>query len=157
MVVAGAGAGAAPAPSAGVAAAPVIPTQMMPMTFPATATFDYSTMLDRGATAPVIPRRSRRSERRSRQRSPMPSTGPSGSETDSRYPSPGSDDLMPQITIATIALAVSIIPSRVHPGMFSRAHPSGLSSRSSRTIQPGTVHPPEQSSSTPLKTLPQPR
>jgi hypothetical protein len=90
MVVAGAGAGVPPAPGAGGAAAPVIPSQMMPMTFP--GTFDYSTMLDRGATAPVIPRRSRRSERRSRRRSPTPSTGSSGSETDSRYSSPGSYD-----------------------------------------------------------------
>jgi hypothetical protein len=65
----------------------VIPSQMMAMTFP--GTFDYSTMLDRGATAPVISRRSRRSERRSRRRSPTPS---GGSETDSRYSSPGSYD-----------------------------------------------------------------
>jgi hypothetical protein len=90
MVVAGAGAGAAPAPGAGGAAAPVIPSQMMAMTFP--GAFDYSTTLDRGATAPVISRRSRRSERCSRRRGPTPSAGSSGSETDSRYSSPGSYD-----------------------------------------------------------------
>ncbi|KAH9978297.1 hypothetical protein BJV74DRAFT_142798 [Russula compacta] len=83
------------------AAAPVIPSQMVPITYP--ATYDYAPFLDpRAATAPVIPRRSRRSQRhrhhnhhhrsRRRSRSPTPSTGSSASDTDSRYSSPSSYD-----------------------------------------------------------------
>ena len=61
-----------PAPPAagagGTAAAAVIPSQMMPMSFP--GTFDYSAFTDPrgGATGAVIPRRSHRSHRRRRHR-----------------------------------------------------------------------------------------
>ncbi|KAF8460861.1 hypothetical protein DFH94DRAFT_700190 [Russula ochroleuca] len=49
----------------GTAGAAVIPSQMVPMSFP--GTFDYSGFLDpRGATGAVIPRRSRRSQRHRR-------------------------------------------------------------------------------------------
>ena len=60
--------GVSTAPGAGApGATSVIPSQMMPMSFP--ATFDYSTFLDsRDSTGPVVPRRSRRSHRSHRRR-----------------------------------------------------------------------------------------
>lgn len=97
--------GAALGPTDGGAAGPVIPSQMVPIGYP--ATYDYAApFIDpRAAAAPVIPRRSRRSRRdrhrnhhhhhhrsRRRSRSPTPSTGSSASDTETRYSSPSSYD-----------------------------------------------------------------
>jgi hypothetical protein len=89
MVVPGA-AGVAPG-GGGPGATTVIPSQMMPTTFPA----NFSNFLDpRDATAPVVPRRSRRSQRHrhrtrdrhdNRRRSSSQSSGSSGSGTESPY------------------------------------------------------------------------
>jgi hypothetical protein len=92
MMVPGA---AAPAPGgAGTGATTVIPSQMMPTTFPALGNF--STFLDpRDPMGPVVPRRSRRSQRHrrhstrhrhnNRRRSSSQSSGSSGSGTESPY------------------------------------------------------------------------
>jgi hypothetical protein len=88
----GAGAGGA------ADAAPVIPSQMATMNYP--ATLDYSAFLDpRQAADPVLPRRERRSQRhrshhrsRRRSRSPTTSTESSASGSESPYSSPSSYD-----------------------------------------------------------------
>ena len=98
MVVPGTAAGAAPG-AGGPGATTVIPSQMMPSTFP--ATFNYSTYLDpRDTTGPVVPRRSRRSQRHRRtrhrrdnhRRSSSQSDGSSGSGSESPYSDDDDDD-----------------------------------------------------------------
>ena len=96
MMVSG---GAPPAPGAdGAGTAAVIPSQMMPMSYPA---FDYSAYLDpRGGTAPRRSRRSRRSQRHrrhndddnNRRRSTSQSSGSDESDPESPYSGASSYD-----------------------------------------------------------------
>jgi hypothetical protein len=92
--------------------------------------FHYSTMLDRVPLPPFVPCRSRRSQRRSLRRSPMPSTGSSGSETDSCYSSPGYYDSVDCHRHHRSSSGHNPLTSA--PRIFFRARPSGLSSHSFR-------------------------